>query len=825
MLETSAQVDGSPVARTGWAGVLRSAMEAVILAMVVLSPWAFGSVHPASIFLLYCGTSATLILWSAVVLLERRVSIVNCPLLFCFGGLVALGVWQLIPLSPATLEVVSDGTASLRSHLVPQQLESLPGEAPIAQVARTISLDPHATRERVVQFLGLLSVFAATRFAIASPAAFHRFAVACTINGALLCLLALAQRFSSSPETIYWSFPSQGSVYGPFVCRNNFPDYVNVCLFLGIGLLLRAPVLGRSRTTWEDVFAGLGRNPAIFWLVAAVGLMAAGILFSFSRGGAIALGVAAGCCVAMTARGKRLSASLCLLALVAAVALGALVWFGADAVSNRLGSLSDSNSNFGRSDLWARTVSLIGRSPIWGTGYGTFETLEPLTRQPGDDPRTIWEHAHNDYLEAQLEGGVFHLFIVLSIVVVVLWRGWKTVQRLRDHPDGALAIGGLSGFIAVIIHSCGDFGMHIPAVAVLVTVLLAHLSALGKSETSWPTLRSRWLVVPTIAVFAIVAVVLALDGWYRERADYYRLAALRAGNRLPPGDRDTTIRYLQAAAGYSPDDAAIRLRLAETEYEDYLARRDRPGNTPSMQSKLVESYLRPALRNYLKLRASNPLYFQSHARLAGNRQYLEHPDTALNYLDRATGLRPTEEGLWYLAGVERIKADDFDSAWRDWRRSLLCSPAHLKSILPIAVKQLGPAGIANTVLPLEPELLLKAAQSPPLSENQNDRRKFAAGAVERIAELTLTKQDDLYARAWLLREAGRTGDAVTAFEAALLRYPNSLEWRLELAELLFELGNFEDSERQLRKVLQERPDQERARELNAAVVRAKTGLR
>jgi O-antigen ligase/tetratricopeptide (TPR) repeat protein len=797
-------------------------MEAMILAMIVLAPWAFGAVHPASILLLYLGLSSILILWSVVIFLEKSVPVSRCPALLCFAGMVVLGVFQLIPFNDSALKALSASTASIRSELFPQQFEGLLGEEAVYPPTGTLSLDAGATRNRVVQLLALLALFAAVRFAVASPGSFRRFAVLCTVNGALLSVLAMAQRFSSSPETIYWNYPSLGSAYGPFVCKNNFPDYVNVCLFLGVGLLLRSPALSQKGKSSAEWVIDLGRNTAALWLISAVGLMVTGIMFSMSRGGAIALAGGAFCCLALTLRTRKFCASLSSFAIVGILALGSVVWFGAGAIGERLGTLAGNDPNQNRRELWARTAPLVARFPVWGSGLGTFESIEPQTRQPGDERLLNWEHAHNDYLEALIEGGAINLTLLLLGVFFAFRSGIRAIYRIRDRADGALAIGGLCGFTAVILHSFGDFGIHIPAVAVLVAVLLAHVTALGDSPHLPARPQARWSIVPAFAACAIVAVILPIDGWFRERADHYRLAAVRAGNRLPPGERDIVIRYLQTAVEFAPDDAAIRLRLAEAEYEEYLAQRKSSDATHSIQSQLVDSHLRPALRNYLRLRAMNPLYAESHARFAGNRQYLQHPDSVKNYLDRATRLRPTEEGLWYLAGMDRLANNDLETAWEDWRLSLTCSPTYLSNILPIAVVRIGPARTAATVFPANPELLLKAALTPPLTDKLNDRRQFATRAVDRIAELSLTRKDDLYARAWLLREAGRTKDAIAAYEAVLLQAPNSIEWRLELAELLFDRRDFEGAEDHLRQVLREKPDLLEARELNKAIVHART---
>ena len=85
-------------------------MEAVVLAMVCLSPWAFGAVDPEFEFLLLAGISVLLMLWSARMLLQWRVRWTTCPVAICLAAIVLLGVVQLTPLSKSWLRSVSPGT-------------------------------------------------------------------------------------------------------------------------------------------------------------------------------------------------------------------------------------------------------------------------------------------------------------------------------------------------------------------------------------------------------------------------------------------------------------------------------------------------------------------------------------------------------------------------------------------------------------------------------------------------------------------------------------------------------------------------------------------
>jgi O-antigen ligase/tetratricopeptide (TPR) repeat protein len=790
-------------------------MEAVVLALTALAPWAFAAVHPVSVFALFAGTAAVLVLWAALLLVERRVGGGPCPVVICLGGVVALGVWQLVPLSPDTLAAVSPATAELRAGLFPVAPESLPGEDPVLP-APTISLNPGATRSQVAKLLAVLALFAAVRYAIATPAAFRRLAVVCVANGALLSGLALAQRFSSSPDTVYWSFVSQGTVFGPFVCKNHFPFYVNVCFGLGVGLLLGSRPFRKTRRSWAEVLAELGRHPAALWLIAALGLMLAATVYSLSRGGMIALTGAAIAVVLLAALSGRRTGPLAVVAVVAGLGVGLVGWFGAESVVKRLGTLSAADPlEAGRKELWARTFPLARQFPVWGTGYGTFVRVEPLVRKPGDDNLLSWDAAHNDYLETLIEGGVCQLLLVLAAGGLVYRAGLRAFRRLSDRPEGGLVLGGLFGFTAVVLHAFGDFGMQMPAIVVLVTVLAAHLTAAGDDPRLGDDRRRSWVAVLLALACLVVAVVLPCDGWRAERAERLRLAAIKAAARLPAGDRDPVIRYLVAAVAHAPDDAALRLKLADARYDEYLARRARAGGAPT---DLDSSYLRPAVREYLRARAACPLLATPHVRLAGARDHLRDADPATAYLDRACRVTPADGSVWYVAGVTRLAAGDADGAWPCWRSALVCSADHLPAVVGPAFEKLGAAGLVERVLPAKPELLTAAAKLPPLADRPADRRAVLGRAADLLGDAP-AGADGLYLRAWLLREAGRAADAIPAYERALERAPDRVEWRYELAELLFEQGDATAAREHARRVLRDRPDHAGARDLCTTAAR------
>ncbi|MDY3552155.1 O-antigen ligase family protein [Gemmata sp. JC717] len=809
----------SPEPRTR---LLRAAIEVVVLSGAVLSPWAFAAVHPVAVFGLFVLVALALTLWALALLTEQRFAGRVCPVLVCLAGLVAVGVWQLVPLGPAVLSALAPATADARAALVPAEPESLTGEAPVVEPAR-ISFDPGATRREVAKLLAVMALFAVVRYAVATPSSYRRFAVVCVANGVALSVFALAQRFSSGPQTVYWSFETQGSVFGPFVCKNHFPYYVNVCFGLGLGLLLGGRAFRERTVGLSERLAALGREPKTLWLLAALGLMLAANLYSLSRGGVVALVGAGVVCAALAAltgrRGGGAGGAVPVVALIALCAAGLVGWFGTDAVSKRLGTLDGTDAlDAGRRDLWSRAVPLAAKYPVWGTGQGTFVSVEPQQRHPGDTQLVTWEHAHNDYLEALVEGGLVQFVLVLLVAALVFRAGVRAVRSAGTRADAALRLGGLFGITAVALHSLADFGLHMPAIVLLVTVLAAHLTAaesLGATRADGPA-PPRWVVLPIAAWCVLVAVVLPAEGWRRARAEYYRLAAIRAEKRLPAGERGVVVGYLGAAVAYSPDDADLWLRLADVRYEEYLALRDR---VPDAERE----YLRPALRDYLRVRALNPLLERPHVRLAGGRAHLTNAAPTAVYLDRAAALRPSDAGLWYLAGLAHLNAGEDDRAWECWGRSLVCSDAQLEGIVTAAAPRLGGAGLLDRVLPPDPKLLVAASRLPVLAERPADR----VALLDRAGQLLEAAGDPegAYLRARVLLDAGRPADALRAYERAVLKAPGRVGWRFELAELCFEQGQLEPAAEHLRQVLRDQPDWPGARDLSAAVVRARAGLR
>ena len=106
--------------------LVRGAMEADVLAMVCLSPWAFGAVEPEHEFLLDVGIAVLMLLSGARMLLDGQLSWRKCPVAVCLAAWILLGVWQLTPLPRGLLSRISPVTTRMYDRLLPAQPEVLP---------------------------------------------------------------------------------------------------------------------------------------------------------------------------------------------------------------------------------------------------------------------------------------------------------------------------------------------------------------------------------------------------------------------------------------------------------------------------------------------------------------------------------------------------------------------------------------------------------------------------------------------------------------------------------------------------------------------------
>ena len=132
---------------------------------------------------------------------------------------------------------------------------------------------------------------------------------------------------------------------------------------------------------------------------------------------------------------------------------------------------------------WGGVVEMIGDYPLLGTGPGTFPAIFTQYQPPGLSSH--FTMAHNDYLHFTSEVGLPLIAIFAWMIIALYRKGFKKLKNPSRLIRGT-TLGAMSGITAILFHSISDFNLHIPANALLFTVLVAIVVApLPKQESAY----------------------------------------------------------------------------------------------------------------------------------------------------------------------------------------------------------------------------------------------------------------------------------------------------------------------------------------------------
>jgi O-antigen ligase len=267
-----------------------------------------------------------------------------------------------------------------------------------------------------------------------------------------LALFAIFQFFSSE-GMIYWTVPSPGWTFGPYVNHNHYAGLMEMLIPLAVASAL--PVLRRHASA-----AMLG---------ALLLIPVASLLLSGSRGGLIALlaeVLLAGALVfaAGPRHARRPTALVGAGALVAAALL--FFWMAPRQLADRLARMGDSTHpreiELGNRLEAARDSLGIWRDHPWlGVGLGSFESAFPRYQSFATDFR--WDHAHNDYAEALAETGAVGAAIMAMALAGFFWLAFANLRERLRSSAGWMQFGAAMGCFGILVHSLADFNLHMPA--------------------------------------------------------------------------------------------------------------------------------------------------------------------------------------------------------------------------------------------------------------------------------------------------------------------------------------------------------------------------
>jgi O-antigen ligase len=497
--------------------------------------------------------------------------------------LIGVVLLQICPLPPWLIKLISPATDNLYGVALPDGYEA---------TTRTLSIYPWASSQELFKLLAFIGLFYLVIYHFRDRVWLSRLAAAMVVTGFVAAVIGIVQHFSLTEMIYGLRDASYASPFGPYINRNHFGGYMEMVIFVAIGLFLAQGLTARPPGAgWRRYLSeGEAAISKMVLLGFSVVVMAVALALSLSRGGITSFLVALVFMGGMMVVRKR-HASVIMLVALCSCALFYLVWLGVGPVIERLSTLKHWDTTMGyRLQTWQGAIDMIRDFPLLGTGLGTF--IHSFPRYQTVAASIVFDHAENDYLEIfsdlGLIGGAFLWIGFLGFLLWVLNR-WSMRKRLTVV---GLCLGSITGAVSLLFHSVVDFNLHIPANALLFFVLLAVgcntvlLRGEGRHmEVSAPTrvcaLPRLWRrLVLFVALCACVLVgggvirsYLAVSGVYtvREKIILHSQGALQSWV-----DADT-LSHMRRASKISPRYALPHYILAKAYEQMALAQKGAEG--------------------------------------------------------------------------------------------------------------------------------------------------------------------------------------------------------------------------------------------------------
>ncbi|HLA12389.1 MAG TPA: O-antigen ligase family protein [Pyrinomonadaceae bacterium] len=476
--------------------ILKPEAEAVGLEPAVVSTPPSGGVYRISHTL--ASRFAFLLLCSAIVLSALAYGTVHywTLALFGLGAVTVLGLWIADGWRLGVLRISRNPLQlPLLAAIFLGFLQLLPARTPEAgpllsePAIRSLSFDPYATRLVLVQLVALTIYFAAALVFTDTPRRLRLLVRTIIVFGFFLAIFGLTQSFTS-PNRVYWVRElAQSTAFGPFINRHHFAGYMELTIALPLGLLFAGSIQKEKRFVY--LFVAL--------------LMGIALITTNSRGGIISLIAEILFLTGVTAfrrrRGHRhrdnarprllagaaVRAGLAL-ALILALFAGVVLTGGEDALTRFVGTVNSDDPTTGRAHFWNVTLEIIKTHPVLGTGLGAFGVV--YTRFDTRNGLYRLEQAHNDYLQVLSDGGIVGALIALAFLALLFRIGFAR-RESNDEFRRGVAIGGLAGCFAVLVHSFFDFTLHTTSNALLFLILAALATLDGRVEEGGARRRHR----------------------------------------------------------------------------------------------------------------------------------------------------------------------------------------------------------------------------------------------------------------------------------------------------------------------------------------------
>jgi tetratricopeptide (TPR) repeat protein/O-antigen ligase len=881
----------SPRAVDGWGGTalrnsvaqpladrLLLAVDAGVLGIVCVAPMFFGGRHDLGRLVFVALVAVTAFAWfvrQAILPAACRVRTAANSVLLAAVALVTL---QLIPLPGDLLALVA-----------PRNAELLPLWNAGAEPAsfgewRSLSLIPQQTAKSLAMLIsyGLLFVVVAQR--IANTQDVWRILRAIAAASVVMAAFGLLQ-FYTSDGRFFWFFehPYRSAAHcplGSFVNRNHFAHF----LVLGVGPLAawllqawesRHTDAHTTRTRSRLAAAGaslratsLAAHVASGALVAALVLVLFAIFRSLSRGGAVALLVAASVLVGIYVVRRivkpKFIVGLAFLAVLLVVVLSMSGQY--ERVVARLddltgGSLEIMDQNQARRKIWAANMAAIRAG--WLTGSGAGSHREIYRAYLPESLNQEFTHAESGFLQIATENGIGGaLLLTCGLGLCAAW-GMACFRKSSTKEEVICFGAAAAGLAASAAHSLVDFVWYIPACMSVTIVLAACLLRLAQlsqppAVTTIPRpnqmRRANWCIATALVAIAgawcvrsFVGPGIAAVHWDRYlRASVAKTELARkqmadlVANRAVESAvderllNDMMLGHLEQVVAADPNFARGQLQLAAKLMARFENQQQSAKNaigltqvreaaigggfaSPDQRRAWLQRALGPNLTLLVRARAAAqsavqlcPLQGEGYIYLA----YLSFLDDGIGdhadaLVAQALAVRPFDADVLYAVGEREFLAGNFASAVEAWQRSFIHPGPHQAKIVYYLAGHVPAAGFLETFHPdwfTLRDVWTRYRQIGQPADLRTVLDYATAAADRQTREANSIRPEFIWA--WLAAmhaDLGESDAALQCLERAYAAHPRQYSIRYQLGRALIDAGRFAEAEPHIRWCLARRP--------------------
>jgi len=645
----------------------------------------------------------------------------------------ALLVVQIVPLPEPLLQYLSPRS----SQILP--LWNADADAPLALGSwQQISLTPYVTRGSLVLYLAYCLLFLVAVQRLQRLEDVEKLLRCLSVAAVLLAAVGLLQYLAGNGKFLWiYEHPYRGTseaVKGPLINKNHFAHLM--ALGLAPLLWIVQDALARQSSTSTAAFdqrrSTLDQLRLMGALIALALVLFAGLM-TLSRGGAVAMLVAALVSIGAFARRSLIDKKFVVLTAGLFLVVGAaLLIHGLDRVSDRLddyasGSLDELDRKAGRRTIWAADSHAVRDFWRLGTGAGSHRDVYPMYFSGSFDVEMT--HAENGYLQVAMETGLPGLILLLvGLAVCVRW----CAVALRSTGSGrtfACAAVVTAGLAASALHSVIDFVWYIPACMSFAVVLAACGCRLAQLRQAAVPPRKRLSPKWSYAALSVVALV---GSWMVTHAlcaamasphwDRYLAYSLHGAAQDEDGSAHAAALVdLNEIVGWTPDDPRAHVRLAGVCLRrfDQLQRKSpnamaltqirdaalasRFGSRAALDTWLERAvgepraYLDKALWHVRRGLALCPLQGEAYLYL-GELCFLEGlgDEAKAALVSQALTVRPSSPRVLLAAGNEAALAGKMEEAVRHWKRAFHGGTEERRQLVRVLVANRVPVDFALT---------------------------------------------------------------------------------------------------------------------------------